>query len=438
MGTTHHFAPKLFYRHSRWSNLLGGNGVSHDISVWSRAFVFAVFFVLAVAFAATTAVLAYEFWDSNWFDLATMDGHLFIFFPTLGIVALFAFYVPSAALVDFYCRHVPFGRLRFAAGSLILCGLSFLIAMSLLASPKRSIWEIAPSILTSDQGEGATCAEGDVCERLPMLTALQGLRAVSQSRWGLGDFVRSCDRDEFLESTTGPERKRFCFASTRLTLSPQLQGDAECCRAQQRLSTAISENFSHPDRRSLTSKAHALTLPMKVFFLLVLLTISILLVTWHRGMEANYRASARRIEFSVIVGTAAVLFFPFMSQAFVESVSALYGLTGRGTFSIITPVLSLAFGIWTLLMVFFFYRRRDKDLEAVGKMGSAIAAALAVLKYGVVAAVFTRLLGSGASMASIGGLVVICVAAIIVLLWLPRGWTDSPAVATPGDRPADR
>jgi hypothetical protein len=411
---------------------------SHDIGIWSRAFVFVVFLALGVSFAATTAVLAYEFWDSGWFDLAGMDSHLFIFFPTLGIVALFAFYVPSAALADFYWRHVPFGRLRFAAGSLILCGLSFVVAMSLLASPKRSMWEIAPSILTSDQGEGSACAEGGVCERLPMLTALQGLRAVSQSRWGLGDFIRSCDRDEFLEPAAEPERKRFCFASTRLTAPPQLQGDAECCRAQQRLSAAVSDTFAHPDRRSLTAKVHAMTLPMKVFYLLVLLTISILLVVRHRGMEANYRASASRIEFSVIVGTAAVLFFPFMSQAFVESVAALYGLTGRGTFSVITPMLSLAFGIWTLLMVFFFYRRRDKDLEAVGKMGSAIAAVLAVLKYGIVAAIFMRLLGSGASMASIGGLVVVCVAAIIVLLWLPRRWTNSSALTTTGDEPAHR
>ena len=403
---------------------------SHDIGVGSRAFVFVVFLALGVSFVATTAVLAYEFWDSGWFDLAAMDSHLFLFFPTLGIVALFAFYVPSAALVDFYWRHVPLGRLRFAAGSLILCGLSFVIAMGLLASPKRSIWEIAPSILTSDQGEA--CAEGGVCERLPMLAALRGLREVSQSRWGLGDFVRSCDRDEFLEPTTGPERKRFCFASTRLTSSPPLQGDAECCRAQQRLSAAISENYAQPDRRSLTSRVHALTLPLKVFFLLVLLTISILLVSWNRGMEANYRPSSRSMEFFVIVGTAAVLFFPFMSQAFVESVSALYGLSGRGTFSVITPILSLAFGIWTLLIVFFFYRRRDKDLEAVGKMGSAIAAALAVLKYGVVVAVFTRLLGSGATVASVAGLVVVCLAAIIVSLWLPRRWMVASEAATHG------
>ena len=408
--------------------------MSHDIGIWSRAFVFVVFLALGVSFLATTAVLAYEFRDSGWFDLLAMDSHLFLFFPTLGIVALFAFYVPSAALADFYWRHVRFGHLRFAIGGLILCGLAFAIATSLLASPKRSIWEIAPSILTSDQGESPGCAEGGVCERLPILTALQGLRAVSQSRWGISDFIRTCDRDVFLEPAAAPERKRFCFASTRLTSSPQLQGDAECCRAQQRLSAAISENFAQPDRRSLTAKVHAVTLPMKVFFLLVLLTISILLVARHRGIEANYRASARRIEFAVIVGTAAVLFFPFMSQAFVESVEALYGQTGRGTFSLITPMLSLAFGIWTLLMVFFFYRRRDKDLEAVGKMGSAIAAALAVLKYGIVAAVFTRLAGSGASIASVAGLVIACIAAIIVLVWFPRGWTD-PSAATATKEP---
>ncbi len=406
---------------------------SRDIGIWPRAFVFVVFLVLAVSFAATTAVLAYEFRDSGWFDLAAMDSHLFIFFPTLGIAALFAFYAPSAALADFYWRYVRFGRLRFAIGCLILGGLSFAIATSLLASPKRSMWEIAPSVLASDPGEG--CAGGDVCERLPILTALQGLREVSQSRWGLSEFIRTCDRDMFLEPAAEQERKRFCFASTRLTASPLLQSDAECCRAQERLSAAVSANYAQPDQRSLTSKVHALTLPMKVFFLLVLLTISILLVLRHRGMEANYGASAGRIEFSVIVGTAAVLFFPFMSQAFVESVGALYGLTGRGTFSLITPLLSLAFGALTLLMVFFFYRRRDKDLEAVGKMGSAFAAVLAVLKYGIVTAVFTRLLGSGATVASIGVLVAVCLAAVVVLLWFPRRWTDRPVSSTGADAP---
>lgn len=404
---------------------MGAAVKSRDIGIWPRIFVFVVFLALSVAFTATTAVLAYEFWDTAWFDLVSMDSHLFLFFPTLGIVALFAFYVPASALTDFYWRHVRFGRLRYAIGFLVLAGLSYAIAASLLASPKRSMWEITPAVLKADQGEA--CTQEGVCERLPVLTALHGLRVVSQSRWGLNDFIRKCDRDVFLEPEAAPERKRFCFASTALTPSPHLQSDTECCQAQQRLSAAVSETYTQADRRSLTAQVHAATLPMKVFFLLVLLTLSILLVARYRGIETNYRASARRIEFSVIIGTAAVLFFPFMSQAFVESVGALYGVTGRGTFSRITPILSLAFGIWTLLMVFFFYRRRDKDLEAIGKMGSAIAAALAVLKYGIVAAVFTRLVGSGADVASITGLILICLAAIAALLLVPRKWDAEAA-----------
>ena len=99
---------------------------------------------------------------------------------------------------------------------------------------------------------------------------------------------------------------------------------------------------------------HAWLLPLKVFFLFVLLAISILLVLRHKAMEQHYKGTIARIEFAVIIGTAAVLFFPFMSQAFVQSSEALFGLTGRGTFGRMMPVLSLAFGAWTLLMVLFF------------------------------------------------------------------------------------
>ena len=156
-----------------------------------------------------------------------------------------------------------------------------------------------------------------------------------------------------------------------------------------------------------------------MFFLLLLLAISVLLVLRHKSIEQHYKGNMARIEFGVIVGTAAALFFPFMSQAFVQSAEALFGVTGRGTFSRITPLLSLAFGAWTLLMVFFFYRRRDKELEALGKMGSAIAGVLAVLQYTIITAIFVRVLGSGADAYSIIGLIVVCVIAAIVTLWAP-------------------
>lgn len=181
----------------------------------------------------------------------------------------------------------------------------------------------------------------------------------------------------------------------------------------------VSTQYAHPERRSLTGKVHAWLLPLKVFFLLVLLAISILLVSRYKAVQQHYQGTMARIEFSVIIGTAAVLFFPLMSQAFVQSSEVLYGLGGKGTFSRIMPLLSLAFAAWTLLMVFFFYRRRDKELEAFGKMGSALAGAIAVLKYSVVTALFVRVLGSGASTYTINALLVVSIVAVIIILW-PR------------------
>lgn len=390
---------------------------SREIPVSARVFVFFVYALLGLSFIATTAVLGYEFRDGTWLDFATTDSHLFLFFPTLGIVALVAFYLPSCALVDLYWRHVPYGGLRFAIGALVVAGVSYLIADQLLQSPKRSMWELAPATLAADKGEG--CASDGVCERLPGLAALRNMRQVSQTYLGLGKFVRDCEQDALLELTPGPETKRFCFASTPLSQTPILQSDLECCRAQARMSAMVAEQFSHPERRSLTAKVHARLLPLKIFFLLVLLAISILLVSRHKAMQERYPQTMPRIEFSVIIGTTAVLFFPLMSQAFVQSAEILYGQAGRGTFSLIMPIVSLLFGVWALLMVLFFYRRRDKELEAFGKMGSAVAGAIAVLKYSVVTAVLVRVLGSGASFYTLAALIAVSLVAILAVLRPP-------------------
>ncbi len=409
---------------------------SREITIVARVFVFLVYAGLAASFVASTAALVHEFRDTGWFDFATTDSHLFLFFPTLGVVALAAFYLPSCALVDLYWRYVPFGKLRFLIGTLALAGLSYLIAHQLLQSPKRSMWELTPAALQADQGVPAGCAQSGTCERLPALLALQNLRRVSQSYFGLDQFVRNCQHDNLLELRPGPETKRFCFASTPLSQSPPLQTDDECCRAQELLSGMISTEASQLEQRSLTGKVHAWLLPFKVFFLLVLLAISVLLVSRHKAMQQHYQRSMPRIEFAVIIGTLAVLFFPLMSQAFVQSTEVLYGLRGRGTFSLIMPALSLAFGAWTLLMVFFFYRRRDKELEAFAKMGSALAGAIAVLNYSIVTAVLVRFLGSGATMYTVGALVAVSLIAVIAAVWprvrLPGGTSGpTPSQAEP-------
>jgi hypothetical protein len=403
---------------------------SREIPIAAHVFVFFVYACLCLSFIATTAVLVYEYRETGWLDFATMDSHLFLFFPTLGIVALVAFYLPSCAIVALYWRHVPFGKLRFILGALLIGGLSYFIAAQLLQSPKRSMWELAPATLQADEGVPAGCAQTGTCERMPALLALRNLRRVSQTHVGLAEFVRDCEHDALLELTPGQASKRFCFASTPLSQSPRLQSDADCCRAQERLSGMVSTQFTQPERRSLTAKVHAALLPMKIFFLLVLLAISILLVSRHKAMQQHYQRTMPRIEFSVIIGTAAVLLFPLMSQAFVQSSQVLYGLGGRGTFSLIMPAVSLAFGVWALLMILFFYRRRDKELEAFGKMGSAVAGAIAILKYSIVTAIFVRVLGSGASIYTIGALLAVSVAAVIALIW-PWTWLRSQEPANP-------
>ena len=145
-----------------------------EIGIGARLFVFLVYLGLGLSFVVTTAVLAHEFWNSSWFDFVTTDSHLFLFFPTLGIVALIAFYTPSCALTDLYWHHVPLGKLRFAIGVLLLGGASYLIAAELLASPKRSAWEIAPAVLNEDKGDppGCALAVGGTFRKAPATRAL--------------------------------------------------------------------------------------------------------------------------------------------------------------------------------------------------------------------------------------------------------------------------
>ena len=131
-----------------------------------RLFVAGIYLAVALSFLAVTGTLIWEFWDTDWFTLATHDSHLFVFFPTLGLVALAAFYVPSCVFVDLYWRHVRFGRLRLIAGFTILAAASYLIADLLGANPYRPVWEIDPQVLAQDQAEPMGCDSSSLpCEQ---------------------------------------------------------------------------------------------------------------------------------------------------------------------------------------------------------------------------------------------------------------------------------
>lgn len=383
----------------------------------ARFFVFVLYLLLGVSFVAETALLFWEFGPKDALVFATHDSHLFLFFPTLGLVALAAFFRPSCAFVDMYWRHVRFGKLRFFIGLMVIIAVSYFVGLQLSESPYRPVWDLNPQALAADKSEPLGCgAQGKPCERIALLEGVRNVADVSHQRLGLKEFVRSCEVETLLEPSTGGELKRFCFASTPLTSTPRLTTDAECCRAQQRFRQAIADTYAKPQSRSLTGVVHAALLPSKMMFMLVLLAISVLLAARHGGVVRHYPDHLLRIEVGVLVGAFAMLFFPLMSQGFVQTANALYGLRQEAGFKPIVPFMSFMFGAWALLLLLFFFRRHDTELELAVKLAGVAVSTIAVVKYDLIVAVAVRYLGSGADETSVAFLVGLSVVAIIVLL----------------------
>ena len=390
------------------------------MSMGVRAFIFIIFAVLGLSFLATTAVLAWEFWRHDWLTIASFYSHLFIFFPTFGIVTLFAFYMPACVFLDIYLHHVPWGQHRFIAGFLVSVALSIVIANSLMASEERSIFEVSPQSLMNDQGEPGDCRASGRCERLPVMTAVDNVHRVSRSRIGLSDLARNCRPDALKDHAPGP--KRYCFVSTPLPADPsqlneqQRTSDAECCAAQERFTRAVKLMHDAPGGRSMTSLVHATLLPMKIFFALILLIISIMLVVRRKSMVRFYPHYMNGIERGVLIGAVAMVVYPVMSHAFLQSAALLYfGAGPQGGFRATAPLISLAFGLWGLLLLFFFYSRRDKEMQSMARMGGIVGSAVAVLKYDQIIDICVRIFGSGAGWVSLLMLSGVAVAALFAL-----------------------
>lgn len=384
----------------------------------TRVIVFLVFAILAASFVAETLLLASEFEDAEWFTLATHDSHLFVFFPTLGLVALAAFYLPSCAFLDMYWRHIRLGRQRFLAGIILLAAVAYWIGAGLAASPYRSVWDVAPETLLADKSEPPGCGSAArPCERVALLEAVTSVRDVARARLGLKEFVRACEPEPLIESEAAVERRRFCFASTPLAASPRLSTDAECCRAQERFEHTIMRLYEAGEaQHSLTGQVHAWLLPLKVFFMLLLLAISFLLAIRHDGVTRHYPDHINRIEVGVLVGAIAMIFFPLMSQAFVQTADALYGVRQEAGFKPIVPFMSFAFGAWALLLLLFFFRRHNPEMELAAKLAGVVASTIAVVKYDLIVALFVRFLGSGADALSVTLLAAFAIFAVLVLL----------------------
>jgi len=380
-----------------------------------RATVFVIFAILGLSFLAVLGALIYEFRDTEWRDIAAIYGQLFLFFPTFGILALCAFFFPACVFLDMYWRHVTLGRVRILVGAAALVVGSFFLAQLLLQGVP-AIWQVKPEVLKAERGDPPGCTQDQSCMRQPVLQAISQIRDVSQSRAGLAPFSRDCSlvvpegETRYLPAPEHFTEQRYCFASGQLAT-----GEA-CCQSQAAVRQHMQTMYDPVANRALTGKVHAWVLPFIIFFLLVLFLIGLMLVLRRRSLDEYYGKYLNRLERGVLVGAFAMLFWPLSNHAYIQSTAVLFGGSSRSLFVTLAPAFSLLFGLWSLMLLFFFLRRYKADIEMVGKIAGVIVSGIAFLRYEELVGYFERLAGSGADSLSLGFLGAILLTAFLQLI----------------------
>jgi len=366
----------------------------------ARIFVAIVYVVLGAAFLASTGLLIVEFQELDWLTMLVAYSHLFLFFPVFGLLALVAFYLPSVVLTHLYWTHLPYGKARFVVGVLVLAGLSYLFAGSLDKEP-RAIYEAAPFALAADKVDQAA-------GRVAILDALGTLRKTAQQRFGLSSFGRSCMRDPMLEVPDEYLKERYCFPAKK-----NLNGEA-CCAVQAAFSKAVSRLQRNPETRSFSADMHRLLfLPLKAFFILVVVAIAVLLAYWRDRIDQLYADKIANLERGIIIGGFAMLFWLAMDYGYQQTANVLYGRMTAGP----QLRLSLVLVPWALLLLFYFLRRLGRQGELVGQISGVVFAGVAVLRYEQLNDWVVRLFGIGADGWVLAVLVAIPAVGLAALYW---------------------
>ena len=141
---------------------------------------------------------------------------------------------------------------------------------------------------------------------------------------------------------------------------------------------------------------HRYTLPVLVFFMLILLAIGGLLVIRRMAVDTFYGEWVIRLERGVILGALAMVIWPLANHAFVASSAVLYGAEARSTYVALAPFFSVLFGLWALMILFYFYRQAERDTESAGKAFGVIISVLTVLNYSEIVSYAERYIGAGA------------------------------------------
>jgi hypothetical protein len=187
-----------------------------------------------------------------------------------------------------------------------------------------------------------------------------------------------------------------------------LSGDA-CCQVQARFAAAVSRLHADPAQRSLSATWDRVFLPLKSFFVLIVVAIGALLAAWRYKLDEHYLKLVPAIERGLLIGASAMLLWPLMDYAYQQIANVLYGRSTQG----VQLRLSLVIGPWALLLLFYFLHRFRQTTKRAAQTSGVTALAVAVLRYQELNDWSVRVLGMGSD-----GLILALLAALAALaLW---------------------
>lgn len=383
-------------------------GRGEVVSPWSYRIVTVAFSVLALSFLLSTASVIREFWDTELITILSTNSYLFIFFPTLGIVALAAFYMPAVIFTDIYLTKAPAGAFRFAAGFAAAIMLSLYFAADLNTTILRSAWEVSPTALANDRKTPATCLDGNRLCVQPILPVLTELREQSLKRIRISPFIRDCSPDELMEPKPENQSPRYCFpAAAKLDAK-------DCCTVKQAFSGRVYRLYANADNQSQSSKLDMYLLPFKAFFIIIIVLIGIFLIAWKHTLRRHYAPYIRAMERGLQIGAVTMLFWPVMDYAYQQTSDVLYG--PKSSFPL---RLSLVLVPWALLLTFYFAEKIRIELARAAQVIGSVASGIAILRYQDISDWSSKLAGPGAATVHfimLAGLSAIILAMLIV--WL--------------------
>ncbi len=356
-------------------------------------------------------------------------------------MALIAFYRPACVLFDIYWRHVTGGRWMLFVALTALVVSAPLIAQ-LLTGTSKALWDLTPKILQTDSGEQCNLpnraasdgsdlpvpSELGSCRRLPFLQALNNMRAISREQFSMSVFARNCRPNRYIALSTAQTDKHYCFANN------QLLSAKDCCAAQRIFTNALQTAHQLSGTGSMTREWYRHLLPFHVFFLLLIFSLGIALARRGKLLDLPEYAGVRNaVERRVIAGAVLMLFWPLLNHSFLQSANILYGNVTASTFRTIAPMFTVLFGIWALMLLFFFFRSFPEAIKRAGQIAGVVGSAIAFFQFEEIVDALSRMAGSGADQVSVG----IMLLALLILLALISASKQLLTTSADSDKASD-